>query len=671
MKCHEVVCSKTIPHVTRAWAYIRDFGSIWHPDIVKNKIEIDASGAVARVFKAKDGGTYREQITYLSDTDQLLRYALTKGIAGVESYRGEVLATETTVSWRASFRATKETGEAIAQGTSTIFNNGLEWLLANSTHTEPIATTAATTAPSTAPSDSATLQATQVNEAPHLSVLSAANASNFSWTLVLFVHGIGGNANNWQSQLEVLAETHNVAALDLRGYGRSSLGCKQSHIDDHCDDILKVMQHFGSRKLVLVGLSMGSWIATSFAMRHPQLLAGLVLAGGCTGMSEADVNERANFLESRATPLSEGKTPAEFADAVVELIAGPSASKPQRAALHASMSAISSETYLDALTCFCNPVERFDFSRITCPVLLVTGEHDRLAPPAEIRRVSLDMYNSIDNVDRLPDIRFEVINNAGHLCNLEQPEQFNSLLFNFLCRMPGTARQATPTRESKRQLKSRLILDAALQEFSARGFDGVSMTDIAKRAGVSKPTLYQYFGDKNGLFANVLQQGCDHIMTPLSAPDGSLVDRLWDFSWTYADFVLRKDMLSLARLVLGEASRRPDIASIYHTAGPNKAFKGLIAFIQECMEADQLDVDDLEYAAQDLWSLILSGPRDYHLHFVNEQPDPAQLLLSIGHGLRVFLKVYSSNSAADLAALAIKIEAMECTLKGNLKVTEK
>ena len=662
MKKHEVLCTKTISHVTQAWAHIRDFGSDWHPDIAKNKIEIDATGAVVRVFTDTDGGTYREQITYFSDTDQLLRYALTEGIDGVEHYRGEVSTTPTAVSWSATFEAPEAIGTPVAKGTAAIFNNGLDWLRTDSSEPDAVDLSAC--------GDKAVLETTQIRDAPHLSVLTASLKSDSCWTLVLFIHGIGGNAGNWQSQLDVLADTHNVAALDLRGYGASTLGSKQTHIDDYCDDILKVMQHFGARKLVIVGLSMGSWIATSFAMRHPQLLAGLVLAGGCTGMSEADADERTSFLQSRAVPLSEGKTPAEFADAVVGLISGPNASKQHKSTLHKSMSAISSETYLDALTCFCNPVERFDYSRIACPVLLVTGEHDRLASVAEIRQVSLNMHDAIAETRRLPDIRFEVINDAGHLCNLEQPEQFNNQLLKFLDRAPGTTRQATPTRETKRQHKSRLILDAALQEFSAQGFDGVSMTAIAKRAGVSKPTLYQYFGDKDSLFASVLQEGCEHIMTPLSAPDGSLVDRLWDFSWTYAEFVLRPDMLSLARLVLGEASRRPDIASIYQAAGPGKAFEGLVAFMRECVEANQLDVDDLEYAAQDLWSLILSGPRDYHLHFVNESPDPLQLLRSIGHGLQVFLKIYSINAATDLQALAMKIESMERTLTDNLKVTE-
>ena len=664
MKKHEVHCSKTMAHVTQAWAHIRDFGSSWHPDIVTNQSRIDATGAVVREFNGADGGTYREQITYFSDTDQLLRYALTEGIDDIEGYRGEVSTTSTAINWSATFTAPASIGPAVAAGTKSIFDNGLDWLSANATATREAS-------PSTRVRKSnARLRNTQIHNAPHLSVLSAIEANQSCWTLVLFVHGIGGNASNWQAQLETLAGTHHVAALDLRGYGNSKPVNQQTRIDDYCNDILKVMQHFDARKLVIVGLSMGSWIATSFAMRHPQLLAGLVLAGGCTGMSEADADERNQFLQARATPLSQGKTPAEFADDVVSLIAGPTATDEHRTALHASMSAIASATYLDALTCFCNPVERFDYARIDCPVLLLTGEHDRLASTVEIRQVSLNMYDAIDNTGRLPDIGFEVIDDAGHLCNLEQPELFNHHLLMFLNRIPGATRQTTPTRESRRQLKSRLILDAALEEFSAQGFDGVSMTAIAKRAGVSKPTLYQYFGDKDGLFANVLQEGCDHIMTPLSAPDGSLVDRLWDFSWTYANFVLRADMLSLARLVLGEASRRPDVAGIYHDAGPGKAFQGLIAFMQECVDARQLDVDDLEYAAQDLWSLILSGPRDYHLHFVNEQPDPAHLLRSIGHGLQVFLKVYSTNRATDLEALAEKITAMNRTLTDNLRVTK-
>jgi TetR/AcrR family transcriptional repressor of mexJK operon len=176
-------------------------------------------------------------------------------------------------------------------------------------------------------------------------------------------------------------------------------------------------------------------------------------------------------------------------------------------------------------------------------------------------------------------------------------------------------------------------LQAAHAEFCEVGFDGASMERLAKAADVSKPTLYQYFGDKEGLFAAVLGQGREHIIAPLVGVEGTLVDRLWRFSWTYAKFVLRPDMLSLARLILGEAGRRPESAIKYHQSGPARAYEGLVA--------------------NDLWSLILSGPRDHYLHYVQERPTQAELTTAIVHGLEVFLRAYSCNLAEDQAQLQV------------------
>jgi pimeloyl-ACP methyl ester carboxylesterase len=218
------------------------------------------------------------------------------------------------------------------------------------------------------------------------------------------------------------------AALDLRGYGDSTLGFQQSTVDDYCADILRVAEALGAKKLVLCGLSYGSWIATSFAMRHPELLAGLILSGGCTGMSEAGPEEREAFRLSREVPMNAGQTPADFAPAVVKVLASPNATEATRETLQASMAAIPSATYRDALTCFTNPLERFDFSKLTMPVLMMTGEHDRLAPPTEIRAVAA----RISDAQPLADVRYETIAGAGHVCNLEAPAAYNHHLLAFL-----------------------------------------------------------------------------------------------------------------------------------------------------------------------------------------------------------------------------------------------
>jgi pimeloyl-ACP methyl ester carboxylesterase len=116
----------------------------------------------------------------------------------------------------------------------------------------------------------------------------------------------------------------------------------------------------------------------------------------------------------------------------VKVLAGPNASESIKSELFSSMAAIPSVTYRDALVCFTNPSEPFDFSRLTMPVLMMTGEHDRLASPAEIR----DVANRILTRVKRPDVRYETIADAGHVCNVEQPEAYNRILLEFLGRLP-------------------------------------------------------------------------------------------------------------------------------------------------------------------------------------------------------------------------------------------
>ena len=124
--------------------------------------------------------------------------------------------------------------------------------------------------------------------------------------------------------------------------------------------------------------------------------------------------------------------PADCAPAVVKVLASPHASDAVRQRLFDSMAAIPAATYRDALVCFTNPLERFDFARLTMPVLMMTGEHDRLAPPSEIRSVAGRIWDAAPR----PDVRFEVIAGAGHVCNVERPEDYSRILMQFLGRLP-------------------------------------------------------------------------------------------------------------------------------------------------------------------------------------------------------------------------------------------
>lgn len=409
------------------WAVLSDFCAPWHPWIATMRAERDARGSLVRAFTvAGEDTVYREQRTYLSDSDRTLAYTHLEGIAGCEAYdaRVTVSAAEaggSVVNWSATVRAPAARLAAICEGTRAVYEAG-------------IAALGAAVAPVVAEVDlpeGGPLEERVIDDLPRLGLTVTPDLGD--GRLCLFLHGIGGGRGNWRAQLAAVGRQMRAAALDLRGYGDSTLGMRQSTVDDYCADILRVVQVLGAKRLVLVGLSYGSWIATSFAMRHPEMLDGLVLSGGCTGMSEAGPEEREAFRVSREVPLNAGQVPADFAPAVVKVLAGPDASDAVRAELLASMSAIPAATYRDALVCFTNPLERFDFSRLTMPVLMMTGAHDRLAPPSEIRGVAGRIWDSA----KRPDVRFEVIAGAGHVCNVEAPADYNRHLATFLRGLAG------------------------------------------------------------------------------------------------------------------------------------------------------------------------------------------------------------------------------------------
>lgn len=429
-------------HVPRSpedvWRILRDFCAAWHPWVAAIHEERGPQGARVRSFTVTGEETVcREQQTYFSDSDRVLGYTHLEGIRDCEAYDARVTVTPAGdggahVGWTATIRAPAGRLTAIAEGTRAVFEAGIAALAG----ARVLAT------PDLPPPPLAKVETLIFDDLPRLALSvtpppppsptrGEGGGGRLGDTLCLFLHGIGGGRTNWADQLTAVGGLVRAAALDLRGYGDSTLGPRPSTVDDYCADILRVAERLGARRLVLVGLSYGSWIATSFAMRRPGMLAGLVLSGGCTGMSEAGPDEREAFRVSREVPLNAGQTPADFAPAVVKVLAGPGASDEVRQRLLDSMAAIPAATYRDALTCFTNPLERFDFSRLTMPVLLMTGEHDRLAPPAEIRGVAGRIWDAAPR----PDVRFEMIRDAGHVCNLEQPAAYNRPLLDLLERL--------------------------------------------------------------------------------------------------------------------------------------------------------------------------------------------------------------------------------------------
>ena len=210
---------------------------------------------------------------------------------------------------------------------------------------------------------------------------------------------------------------------------------------------------------------------------------------------------------------------------------------------------------------------------------------------------------------------------------------------------------ALPQRELNRLAKQRRILDAALSVFAAEGYSGTSMDAIAAKAAVSKPTLYQYFGTKEQLFTEIMLAERNTMLLAFDHPGADMVAELHHFAWHYADTVMRPEFLSLARLIIGEAQRFPEIGRAYQAAGPDRVLAGMITYLTRQRDAGKLVFDDAELAAEDLWGLILSAPRNQALHLPDRIPTRPELARYIHNGLRVFLKAYATDPAKDLAQL--------------------
>jgi len=217
---------------------------------------------------------------------------------------------------------------------------------------------------------------------------------------------------------------------------------------------------------------------------------------------------------------------------------------------------------------------------------------------------------------------------------------------------------ALPRRQQNKIERERRILAAALKVFSETGYSGANMDAVAIEAGLSKPTLYQYFQSKEALFSAMMLGERDQMLDIFEHPsEHGMVADLLEFSWDYADTVLRPDLLSLARLIIGEVQRFPEIGRAYQEVGPDRLLRGIMDYLDGQRRAGRLIFDDAELAAQDLWGLILSAPRTQALYMPDRLPTRTEIARYLNNGLRVFLKAYSTQPETDLAELARLIGA--------------
>lgn len=240
---------------------------------------------------------------------------------------------------------------------------------------------------------------------------------------VVFAHGFPLDHSMWLAQADALADRYRTIAFDLRGFGDSDVTPGVVSIAQLADDLAAALDALSiAEPVTFVGLSMGGYVAFQFALRHPARLARLVL---CDTRSIADAPEAAQNRHKLAQQaIDEG--PQVVWQAMRDKLFAPRSLKSQQELVDAFEQVVlrsDPEGLAAALRGMAaRPDVTPELGKIAVPTLVLVGEQDAISAPAEMKRIAA----------AIPESRFQVIRDAGHMTPVENPDAVTHALETFL-----------------------------------------------------------------------------------------------------------------------------------------------------------------------------------------------------------------------------------------------
>lgn len=249
-------------------------------------------------------------------------------------------------------------------------------------------------------------------------------------TPIVFVHEFAADHRSWEAQMRHFGQRHRCIAYSARGYPPSDVPEKAASYSQNraTDDILAVLDHLRIDKAHVVGLSMGGFATLHFGFRHPARARSLVVAGvGYGAEKEQQSRFKAEVAVVAKSLLEEGM--AAFAE---KYAYGPTrvqfenkdprgfAEFKQALAAHSALGSANTQ-----IGCQGERPSLYDLvaemRAMTVPTLVLTGDEDWpcLAPALLMKR-------------EIPSAALAVMPNCGHTINLEDPDQFNRIVGDFI-----------------------------------------------------------------------------------------------------------------------------------------------------------------------------------------------------------------------------------------------
>lgn len=239
---------------------------------------------------------------------------------------------------------------------------------------------------------------------------------------IIFLHGFPFDKSMWHIQLDHLKSAYRLIACDIRGFGKSTDEETTLSIDLFAGDLVKFMDNLSIDKAVICGLSMGGYIALNAMKRFPDRFVALVL---CDTQCIADTTE---VKEKRFKTIDEIEVEgvSNFNEGFIKKVFSKDSLKNKKKLveqLRTVVFANSSSIISQGLVVLAGRSETCSIlGEITIPTLIICGREDEVTPLAQSEFMHENIKGSM----------LQVIDNAGHVSNLEQPEVFTKYLRDFL-----------------------------------------------------------------------------------------------------------------------------------------------------------------------------------------------------------------------------------------------
>jgi AcrR family transcriptional regulator len=196
--------------------------------------------------------------------------------------------------------------------------------------------------------------------------------------------------------------------------------------------------------------------------------------------------------------------------------------------------------------------------------------------------------------------------------------------------------------------KRRAILEGARQVFRANGFDGASMGEIAKAAGVSKATLYVYFDSKVSLFEVLVEtdrhETAERLFT-LDETDPDVRSVLYRLALSFQQTMTRPEHISMIRMVIGAAEKFPTVGKRFFLAGPEHGNRRLAAYLAAQVAAGRLVIADVDRAAWQFLNLAHGRCAKALLFSASDAPNEAEFAAVAKSAVEVFFAAYGPREA--------------------------